>query len=372
MKKIGIVATIFFMAVALFPSLGEAAGRLNFMLTNLTSIPITSVHIAPTYDPNSKTENLLGTVLNASSRIYIGPNYYGQQSNWNIVVVWENGFEATFTHNRLTRYNSYVVYSGNYGVKMRQGYEPSYARAGYGTPRVLASSDGRGDIHVGVPELVNAVAINKTNAVGASTRKTRDLVFEDEDETEKPAVEGTSTDAVKGESIAVKTTVELTRDGKVSTVLPEDEFKSGDRVRLLFSASKNGYVYWLAQGTSGKYQVLFPNAKAGLDNAVAKNTEYTVPAKGAWRFDDKQGTETLVCVLSETKVDALDQAVALAEQGKGDDASRMIEGVVAGHESKRTTRDLVFEEENENDVNTKTQVSTDNQPFVATYELTHN
>ena len=371
MKKVSLIGALLLMAVILFPSLGEAAGRLNFMLTNLTAVPITSVKIAPTYDPHSTTANLLGTELSASSRIYIGPNYYGQQSNWNITVGWQNGYEATFTHNKLTRYNSYVVYAGNYGVKMRQGYEPSYARSGYGTPRVLDGGYG-GDVYVGTPELVNAVAMNNTGNVGASTRKTRDLVFEDEDDTAKPSVEGTSTDGVQGESIAVKTTVELTRDSAVSTVLPEEEFKSGDKVRLLFSASKDGYVYWLARGTSGQYQVLFPTAKAGMDNAVAKNKEYTVPAKGAWRFDDKKGTETLVCVLSEKKVDDLDKAVALAGQGKADDASRIIEGVVTGHESKRTTRDLVFEEENENDVNTKTQVSTGDQPFVATYELTHN
>ena len=53
-------------------------------------------------------------------------------------------------------------------------------------------------------------------------------------------------------------------------------------------------------------------------------------------------------------------------------ASEIISSVVNRHESKRTTRDLVFEEEDDQDVNTKTQTSSDNEPFVATYELIHN
>ena len=40
--------------------------------------------------------------------------------------------------------------------------------------------------------------------------------------------------------------------------------------------------------------------------------------------------------------------------------------------SKRKTRDLVFEEEDEEDVNTKTQVAPKGEPFVAFYELVHN
>lgn len=372
MKKFLIPSALLLLAALVLPHTAEAAGRLNFMLTNLTSVAITSVRIAPTSYPGNITGNLLNTPLNGSSRIYIGPNYYGQQRYWNISVAWANGYKTTFRYSQLTRYNSYVIYAGSYGVKVRQGYERRFARSGYGNPRYIDYGGG-GSIAVGIPEQVNYAAPRTNGVLADSTRRTRDLVFEDEDDaSSKPTVSGSTADSVKGESIAVKTTVELTRDSKVSTVLPAEEFKSGDKVRLLFSANRDGYVYWVAKGTSGKYQVLFPSAKAGLDNAVSKSTEYTVPAKGAWRFDDNKGTETLVCILSPSKVAELDKAVALAGDGKTDEASQVIAPVVEGHETKRTTRDLVFEEENENDVNTKTQVSNDNEPFVATYELTHN
>lgn len=46
--------------------------------------------------------------------------------------------------------------------------------------------------------------------------------------------------------------------------------------------------------------------------------------------------------------------------------------LIGGHETRRTTtRDLVFEEEDEGDVNTKIQVTNGGDPFVATYELEH-
>ena len=103
----------------------------------------------------------------------------------------------------------------------------------------------------------------------------RDLVFEEDEETVTAPADSAN------ETIAVKTTVQLTRNGETSNVLPDAEFQSGDRVKLLFTSNVDGYVYWLAKGTSGNYSVLFPNAKAGMSNEIKRNQEYTVPAKGS-------------------------------------------------------------------------------------------
>ncbi|MDE5831994.1 MAG: DUF4384 domain-containing protein [Desulfovibrio sp.] len=64
--------------------------------------------------------------------------------------------------------------------------------------------------------------------------------------------------------------MELTRDGKTSRVLPTEEFKSGDKARLIFTTNRDGHIYWLAKGASGEYQVLFPTRKTGMDNSVQK------------------------------------------------------------------------------------------------------
>lgn len=189
---------------------------------------------------------------------------------------------------------------------------------------------------------------------------TRDLVFEDEEET--PAAETADADM---QTIAVKTTVLLTRDGKETTVSPNEEFKSGDKVKLMFTSNVDGYVYWLAQGSSGEYAMLFPNAQTGMDNAITRNTQYTVPSKGAFRFDDTPGNETLLCILSTERMPDLDQAAGM----NFSDPSAVDQ---LQEERKSSTRDLVFEEEDEEDINTAQQSAPVGEPFVVQYVLKHN
>ena len=372
----------------IFPG-AALAQRLNFYLTNLTGLGINEVYIAPTYHPDYRTENLMqGAGLGPQSRIYIGPNYYGNQAYWNITIGWENGHKVNFTHCRLTRYNSYTVYVNSYGVGLRQGYERNLAS--YPAP-VYTYGGGNSNVRVDVgPQRKVAVSKKKRvkkarlqegrgdylpDANSSRKRRTRDLVFEEDaaDSAETPpAVEGDTSEGVSGEVLAMKATVERTRDNQTMTVLPSDEFRSGDRVKMIFSVNRDGYIYLLAKGTSGQYQLLFPTDKAGADNAVVKNKEYTIPPKGSWRFDDQKGSETVVAVFSPKRLDKAEEAVKLANEGQKEEASKIVAGLIDGHENKRTTRDLVFEEEDQGDVNTKTQETADGEPFVATYDLVHN
>lgn len=197
-----------------------------------------------------------------------------------------------------------------------------------------------------------------------AARTTRDLVFEDD---EAPAASGQQAENGDKQKIGVKTTVMLTRDGNTTTVAPSYEFKSGDKVKLAFTPSIDGYVYWLAKGTSGNYTMLYPSPQAGADNAVKRNVEYTVPAKGAFRFDDTPGNEELLCILSASRLEDLDKAAA--EQFKS--AGKEVAELEASNAKKRTTRDLVFEEDEEEDVSTKTQEAQAGEPFVAGYTLSH-
>ncbi len=214
--------------------------------------------------------------------------------------------------------------------------------------------------------LLLTCAFMATAVSGAlAARATRDLVFEDDDAAAKKADESTGQ-----KTIAIKATIMLKRDGQTSTVAPSHEFKSGDQVKLVFTPSTTGYVYWLAKGSSGGYSVLFPSTSAGMDNAVERNKEYTVPVKGSFRFDDKAGTESLLLVFGRGKIPELDQAVAEAAKQQGQ-ASGQVASVEERNNNKRKSRDLQFEEENDEDVNTKSQVAPKGEPFVALYELTH-
>ena len=86
-----------------------------------------------------------------------------------------------------------------------------------------------------------------------AARTTRDLVFDDEEPAQTQAMESSGK-----QTTALKTTMLLKRDGTTSTVLPSHEFKSGDSVKLVFTPNIDGYVYWLAKGSSGNYPYFFP------------------------------------------------------------------------------------------------------------------
>ena len=202
----------------------------------------------------------------------------------------------------------------------------------------------------------------------AFSRTTRDLVFEDEESAPAAIGQDAEMAASDAQKIAVKTTVLLERDGQTTTVAPSHEFKSGDKVKLVFTPNIDGYVYWLAKGSSGNYQMLFPSASAGFDNQVQRNVEYTVPVKGSFRFDDNPGQEELLCILSTERLSDLESASA----GESADVREQVAALEENHDSQRATRDLVFEEEETEDVNTREQVAPVGEPFVALYILNHN
>lgn len=195
---------------------------------------------------------------------------------------------------------------------------------------------------------------------------TRDLVFED-DEEEVTAPAEAADSALQ--QIAVKTTVLLTRDGQESTVLPSAEFQSGDKVKLLFTSNVDGYVYWLAKGSSGEYSMLYPNAKAGMDNKITRNEQYTVPARGAFRFDNTPGTEEILCILSTEPMPDLDEAA----HNQFKDADSLAQLETEKTQKKSSTRDLVFEDEEDEDtgVATSSQTAPVGEPFVVSYTLVH-
>jgi hypothetical protein len=234
--------------------------------------------------------------------------------------------------------------------------------------------------HCILPLFLAFCLVTPTPAFTAETQNkagTRDLVFEDEDikkDAEKeekidiPKVEG-------GQKISISTSLEMTRDGKTEIVAPNSTFKSGDRVKLIYTPGMDGYIYWISRMTSGKFTVLFPTAKTGTDNAVKKGEKYTMPVKGVFRFDDKTGTEILICMISPQKIAALDAAIVAADaagqQVDLNQLDKVINNIGEQNLNKRQTRDLVFEEEGDEKSLTKTQTVKPGDTFVATYELIH-
>ena len=221
--------------------------------------------------------------------------------------------------------------------------------------------------------VVTVALILAMAAPAFAARKTRDLVFEEDDEAEVTA-KAQEANIENPQAITVKTTLDLTRDGETTSVSPTYEFQSGDRVKLRYSTNSDGYVYWMAKMSSGKYTMLFPSEQTGTDNFITKNSEYTVPVKGSFRFDDTPGTEHLLMVFSPDRIPEMEQAVAEAAGNKGqvqDNNAVQVAAVEEQSTNKRKTRDLVFEEEEEEEILTKSQVAPKGEPFVASYELFH-
>lgn len=204
-------------------------------------------------------------------------------------------------------------------------------------------------------------------------RTTRDLVFEDESDTSSS--DNNSQQNIAKNVVSVKTTIELDRNGEKSTVLPTANFISGDKITINYTPNTDAYVYWLSQGASGKYFMLFPTPKTGTDNFIKKNQVHTIPVKGSFKFDDNAGTEKILLVLSGSRIPELETAAQEAAMSGGSvsDSSADVNKISEKQQSKRTTRDLVFEEEEDKETGVKTvsQSSEELEPMVVYYELVH-
>jgi hypothetical protein len=106
--------------------------------------------------------------------------------------------------------------------------------------------------------------------------------------------------AARGGYFGIKYWVELVgRDGTRVEVTPDRVFRSGDRIRLRVETNRDGYLYLLNAGSTGRYHLLFPHPKlAGGSNLVKAGAVYDIPHGAFIRFDDNPGEEVLFIVLS--------------------------------------------------------------------------
>ena len=89
-------------------------------------------------------------------------------------------------------------------------------------------------------------------------------------------------------------------------VPPSTHFKSGDRIQLKIQTNSDGYLYVVAQGSSGAWQVMFPaKSKNDGSNRVNAGDEHT----SNFRFDAKPGVEKLFVVLSRQPERDLDGVI---------------------------------------------------------------
>ena len=93
-----------------------------------------------------------------------------------------------------------------------------------------------------------------------------------------------------------------------------------------------------------------------------------MPYKGFWRFDDNKGKEQLIGIVSVERNKDLDELVGknISEQ-----EVETINKILNLHEQKRQTRDLVFEEENDDSKEIISQSSKKGENLIINVDLTH-
>ncbi len=88
---------------------------------------------------------------------------------------------------------------------------------------------------------------------------------------------------------------------------PDRTFRRGECVAIEFEANRSGYLYVLSQGSSGRWQALFPSDEMPDEsNIVRARTRVRVPANHCFQIEDPPGTERLFVVLSRNAEDLYD------------------------------------------------------------------
>ncbi len=81
---------------------------------------------------------------------------------------------------------------------------------------------------------------------------------------------------------------------------PTHVFAEGDLIRFRLKSGVNGFLYVINQGSSGKFEQLFPRAGENQDRAVKAGREYVIPDSetGWFRIQAPAGYETVYFLIS--------------------------------------------------------------------------
>jgi tRNA A-37 threonylcarbamoyl transferase component Bud32 len=146
-------------------------------------------------------------------------------------------------------------------------------------------------------------------------------------------------------------TAQKYRDGKLGEPfrLPgEMIFGPDDRIRVVFSSDKPGYLYIVNQGPgaaggSHSYNVLFPVTAAGDSAHVTSGQEISIPEGHWFVFDKQEGVEQLFVVWSERPVPEMEKIKHVAnatDRGEVKDAAELalVHTFLAQHPAAKATR----------------------------------
>jgi len=105
--------------------------------------------------------------------------------------------------------------------------------------------------------------------------------------------------------------------GQYDEIDSDTIFRSGDGLRVSVESNDNAYLYIVTRGSSGTWNVLFPNSAINKgDNRVSAHERQTIPAGGQFTFDEHEGTERVFVVLSRTQQSDLESLIYDLDRGQ--------------------------------------------------------
>jgi hypothetical protein len=136
------------------------------------------------------------------------------------------------------------------------------------------------------------------------------------------------------------------QNGKTVRATAESRvFKSGERVRFAFKSNKEGYLYLLSLGSSGRGTVLFPDPRInGGRNIVSPSEAYVIPfGEKSFVMDATPGEERVLVFFSEVEIgDVRDYFM-------GDKKNKQIEAQntqkLYAYAETNGSKDILFEED---------------------------
>jgi hypothetical protein len=137
---------------------------------------------------------------------------------------------------------------------------------------------------------------------------------------------------------------------------PTSVFRSGDRIRLSVRANSPGYLYIVNQGSSKRWNVMFPSPDIDHgNNRIEANHDYLIPSTDRFYFDENPGAERLVIVLTRQPEADLEKLIYSLDSGSAGKAEKSMmlaqnhapapvqDSIIEKLRGKMLSRDLVFE-----------------------------
>jgi hypothetical protein len=166
----------------------------------------------------------------------------------------------------------------------------------------------------------------------------------------KPAKSGSSVNVERFGPLGLRyTLLQQLNTGKTEEVLPDSTFRAGDSIRISVMANEPGYLYVVQRGSTGAWNVLFPQPGTPEVNRVEAGRNYEIPGGDGeyFTFDEHAGQEKIYVLLSREAIKDLDNLVLQVRQGHQPGGPEVIasgapDPVLRSLKSGPNTRDLVF------------------------------